>query len=389
MKKVLLSTAALAALVMVGTPAHADTTFEGTVGGYMKAYLGWANTDESSLPAPGDADTQDFDFVRDTELHFNFEGTTDNGLTFGAQIELEVDNGDGAGVDETYGYVSGSWGRVNFGSEDGAAYLLQVAAPSADTNLDGLRTFVNPFNYGQTDLAGHNLSNGLRTVAAHLSTEMDYDNDLTTGADKLTYLTPVFSGFQAGLSWTPDTDNFADVSNTFGGFNLDDQNNEFGQAWEIGGRWEGNFNNVGINVGGGYTTVDMENDVFGGVVFEDFDEWNVGLDLNIGAFGVGTAYTENNGGVSADGDEETWVVGVDYTTGPYVIGASYLDKEIEIGANDDIESDRWAGGVTYSYAPGITFSGTIQHVDHEITGAGVADEDTDGTSVLFGSIFRF
>lgn len=388
MKKVLLSTAALG-MLFAATPALAqDGGFTATVGGYMKAYLGWAGLDEGSLPAPGVAEQQDVDMVRDTELHVNFEQVTSNGLTFGAQIELEVDNGDGSGVDESYGYVSGSWGRVNFGTEDGAAYLLQVAAPSADTNIDGLRQFVNPFAYSQTDLAGQALTRG-GAVSTYLSGEFDYDNDLTSGVDKLTYLTPVFSGFQAGLSWTPDVDNFADISNSLGGFNLDDQGDEFGQAWEVGARWEGTFNNVGINVGGGYTTVDMENDVFGPVAFDDFDEWNVGLDLNIGAFGIGAAYTENNGGVSANGDEETWVVGADYTTGPYTIGVSYLDKSIDIGVNDHVNSDRMTGGVTYSYAPGVTFSGTIQHVEHDITGAGAGDEDTDGTAVLVGSIFRF
>ena len=42
-------------------------------------------------------------------------------------------------IEESYAYFSGAWGRVNFGSEDGAAFLLQVAAPSADANIDGLR----------------------------------------------------------------------------------------------------------------------------------------------------------------------------------------------------------------------------------------------------------
>jgi hypothetical protein len=45
-------------------------------------------------------------------------------------------------VDETYAYFQGDWGRVNLGSEDGAAYLLQVAAPSADSNIDGLRVYI-------------------------------------------------------------------------------------------------------------------------------------------------------------------------------------------------------------------------------------------------------
>ena len=56
--------------------------------------------------------------------------------------------------EESYAYFSGAWGRVNFGKEDGAAYLLQVAAPSADSNVDGLRQYVAGTNYGVVTQAG-------------------------------------------------------------------------------------------------------------------------------------------------------------------------------------------------------------------------------------------
>ena len=43
-----------------------------------------------------------------------------------------------AKTEESYLYFSGNWGRLNLGRENGAAYLLQVAAPSADPNIDGM-----------------------------------------------------------------------------------------------------------------------------------------------------------------------------------------------------------------------------------------------------------
>ena len=55
-------------------------------------------------------------------------------------------------TEESYAYFSGAWGRVNFGKEDGANYLLQVATPSADENFDGLRQYINPQNTGLSNL---------------------------------------------------------------------------------------------------------------------------------------------------------------------------------------------------------------------------------------------
>ncbi len=92
-------------------------------------------------------EVNDFDMIRNTEIHLTGETTLDNGLTVGAHFETAADGGDDFGVDESYIYMSGGWGRVNVGDEDGAGYLLQVAAPSADENIDGIRQFVNPVNY--------------------------------------------------------------------------------------------------------------------------------------------------------------------------------------------------------------------------------------------------
>ena len=149
MKKVLLSTAAVAGLAMVATPAAAQVSLE--LGGYFKGYGAYVDQDETA----GNP-VNDFDIIRNTEVHFGGETTLDNGLTVGAHIEVDADvenTNDSFEVDESYVYFSGGWGRVNVGAEDGASYLLQVAAPSADSNIDGIRQYVNPVNYGASGAA--------------------------------------------------------------------------------------------------------------------------------------------------------------------------------------------------------------------------------------------
>ncbi|MGB4107488.1 MAG: porin [Alphaproteobacteria bacterium] len=401
MKKLLCS-AAVCGLALAATPAQAEDGLTLDVGGYFKGYGFYTNLDDETA-ADGAGENRDIDIIRNTEVHFSGETTLDNGLTVGMHIESGADNEDGFAVNETYAYFSGGWGRVNFGSEDGAAYLLQVEAPSADDNLDGIRQFVNPINYAAIgDLAGAATGLTALNIDGSGSTGgLDYDQDVTGISDKLTYLSPIMNGFQAGLSYTPDV---ADGSNENAG-NLDDVDDALGSAWEAGVRYEGQFNNIGIIAGAGYTHVDLEEQVgaqAGGDSFSDDREvWNAGLDLDIGPFGVGAAYMNDNFGddplsaTTEQEEEETWVVGVDYTTGPFKLGASYLNQEGSANiagatGEEGVEVDRYTGGVVYTYGPGMTFRGSISHAEFEnVAGIAGGSTDADATSVVIGTQINF
>ena len=335
MNKLMLGAAAVA-LTLAVSPAFAadDSGVKLGLGGYFKGYVNYSSEDA----------TRSVDFLRDTEVHFGGETTLDNGLTVGAHIEALADGGEGFDIDESYVYFAGSWGRVNAGNEDGAAYLLQVAAPSADDNIDGIRAFVAPTTLGTAITA-------------------DYANDFARGSDKVTYLSPVFSGFQAGVSFTPENSDAPAFGNRLRlpGVASD--------IMEGAVRYEGMVQNVGLIAGAGYTNAG-DNDI---------NEWNAGVDLDIGAFGVGAVYTTlEDDAVGTDID--TWVAGVDYTTGPFKIGASYLNADADAVG----ELDRYAAGVVYSYGPGMTFRGSVGYAETNDTGA-----DDDATTVTVGTQINF
>ena len=355
MKKILLCSAALVGVAFAAAPAQAQVDV--TVGGHTKNYMGWADNS---------GDNREFDMLRESEIHFNAEGTADNGLTYGFHVEAEADGEDSMDVEESYLYLASNLGRVNLGAEDGAAYLLQVAAPSADANIDGLRQYINPFTAIDS---------------------IDYANDVTGTSDKVTYLSPNWNGVQFGASYTPAIDDVVDLdsittvaeavaaagpavngSNALNGFAVDDQTDFYEGAL----RYEGTFNNIGFALGGGY----------GQGEDNDFSEWNVGADFDIGAFCLGAAYTQSEGDVAGtDFEVDTAVVGVDYTTGPFQFGASYLNKD----ADDAGEADRYAGGVVYTVTQGLSLRGSIQYVEADVDGG----DDIDGTSVLGGVQFNF
>ncbi len=373
MKKLLLGSAAIAGLVLASAPAQAQ--MELTIGGHSKNYVGFLNQDD----APG-TDTRDFDMVRETELHFNGEATLDNGLTFGFQVETEVDAGDDANtIEESYVYLSGTWGRVNLGSENGAAYLLQVAAPSADSNIDGIRQYINPVNVAGLSVVPAGIaSNGPAGSPVGEVDGFDYDNDVTGFSEKITYLSPNFNGFQFGASYTPDTDDTGSGANVLAtGFNTDGAGLE--EAYEVSGRYEGVVSNFGYAVGAGYTAI--ENGTAG---TDDTTEWNIGLDVDAGPFGVGVVYTEFDNGANTNSDADTVVVGVDYTTGPFKFGASYFTQDDETQGATELETDRYTAGVVYTAGAGLSFRGSISQIDHEVGAA-----DADATSVMGGVQINF
>ena len=130
-------------------------------------------------------------------------------------------------------------------------------------------------------------------------------------------------------------------------------------------------------------------------VLNDREAWNVGVDLDWKAFGLGGGYTEDDNGVSGDHlMTETWYLGVDYTTGPFKLGASYISQDQNY-ASAEVESSRWTGGVVYTYGPGMTFRGSVSYTDFEenlgerVDAASSASREADATTVLLGTQINF
>lgn len=368
MKKLLLTAALVALTVPSVAQAQEDQGVKLGIGGYFKGYLSGLSQDDGSTN-----DVRNVDIIRDAEVQFSGEMTLDNGLTVGAYIAADADDGASFNVGDTYAYFSDGWGRVNFGQTDGAAYLLQVAAPAADGNVDGIDPFLGPFNYD---------ASAVTQLATMRDDGIDYDQDQTSADDKMTYLTPVIHGLQLGVSYTPEIGN---SSRSFGNA-LEDEAGDFGDAWDVGARYSRELEVLTFTLGAGYTHMNLEqaDASFG----DDRNAWNVGADFDIGAFGIGAAYTHDNMGErsATDSDVRQFVVGVDYTVGNYVWGASYFDQTNEFGTND-IDTNRYAAGVTYNYGPGMSLRGSILRIEHDVdVGLGA---DFDATAVLVGTDITF
>ena len=442
MRKILLAGTALAGLVALAAPAQAELKMD--LGGYFRGYGVWADNDEPGTAAPGD-DFREFDLRRNAELHATGETTLDNGLTVGAHAELELGNNDlaaagGTGTDEVYAYGSGGWGRVNLGAEDGAAYLLQVAAPSADSNVDGLRTYVQALNPLDPVFVAPSVP-GLPTT---LVLDYDHVSDPTgsEATDRISYMTPKFNAFQAGVSYAPETGMNARANNV-APMATDDNFGDYDQVWEAGVRWDGEFEGFGLSVGGGFSHADLEaadtlviaaitSANAAPLVNDDLTQWNGGVNVAWQGFSLGGSFmraeTENldardvaAGGLLGTGasdtlatidvTKDTWTVGLGWDNGPYHLGGTWLKTEIErdavgVAADDgelaaiDADVERFTVGGGYTYGPGMTFRGAVAWGEFDnSTGAadagqaggfaGAAATNNDFTQVTVGTDIQF
>ena len=171
---------ALLAGAAVAAPVYgAQAQLTVTLGGYTTFRAATYDSD-----TPGATSRE---FQNETEIHVRADGKADNGLLYGVKIEVEND-GDNGGIstDEASIYVGGSWGRIELGDHDGASDQLFIYAPVVGN--------------GQIDEAWFDFAGpDIETDDLLLPTD-------TSDATKVTYLTPELWGLQAGVSYTPQSD---------------------------------------------------------------------------------------------------------------------------------------------------------------------------------------
>ncbi|MCY4551213.1 MAG: porin, partial [Defluviicoccus sp.] len=206
-KQLLAGTAIAAACVLVAGGAAAQDKkmmkpsisvngyYEGVVGGILDEDMG--------------ADTSALDTRTDAEIHFNGRGSLDNGMKLHARVELEGQNnhsqaiGRGSGtvgdpIDEYFIKVSGSFGSITLGGTAGAPVkMLTGMSGSWATGVGENLSFDDGWvpSEGTTGGQFHRI--------AH--------SRLDTGdAEKVTYISPKFGGFQVGMTYSPRRANHDD-----------------------------------------------------------------------------------------------------------------------------------------------------------------------------------
>jgi len=380
MKKILLGTTAIVGTsVLLAAPSLAAEKPKLGMDGYLR-FEAWFSSQDDNVAG---ADAND-NYNRgvafstdDAEIHFFGSSKADNGLEFGFYVELQEGSSDGSsGYDEANVWLGGSWGKLEMGAQDGVENVFKPGGYSVMADKDGAWDGKAIFT---------TLSN-----SAFIGTDLGPRGLQTGDANKITYYTPSFSGFQAGISYTPDS------SVSMSGAVDDEDAGELENAFAFGAQYKGTFNDVSVQVAARYLKSGFQANDNAGATSErnDVNAYGFGAVIGYAGFQLGGQYvhlgdsgiTEANEALGIDAGK-WWDVGVSYTTGPYKVSVAYMSSEAGQGTGtSDDTVDYISVGAGWAVSPGLDLYATYQHVDLDRTGT-TSDNDADlfmiGTQVSF------
>lgn len=354
MKKILLSTSAVALAGTAATSANA-ATWDLDWGGYFEASVGFASVD-----SPAGTDFDGIDVLQDAEIQFTPSITLDNGLTFGVDIQLEG-NTNGDQIDESFAFVKGSFGQVLIGSENSAGYKMMYGAPDVTwigVNSGSLSAFIPTA-----------MSSTFRGVGGSSFIEVGGNND----AQRITYFTPRFAGFQLGVSYArdgqQDSSSAVDI----------DAAGTLHDIFDIGANYVNSFGNFDVAIAGRYGFASVASSTL------DPEVWALGANLGFAGVTVGGSYANaDDQGPSASGD--FFDVGVSYETGPWGFSGTYANGDLD----SNQEQDSYLLGASYKLGPGVTAGAYAGYVDYDAPAGAVGlAGDLDGWVIGTGFKLSF
>ena len=179
----------------VGTPAMAKV--KGSVNGFVTGIFSVGENDDAFDAAQG-GNLNSFVSATDSEVHFNASTALDNGVKIKARVELEGET-QADQIDETWMRISGSFGEFRFGEAD----------KPVDTMVLGSA------GHGASVGMNHRFHTGaIFTTPGTVSITNNTSSDISGDAGGIQYYTPRVSGFQLGVSYTPDNNQDAQPRQT-------------------------------------------------------------------------------------------------------------------------------------------------------------------------------
>lgn len=393
MKKVLLGTSAIALASAFTSQANA-AEWDVKVGGYMEQFVAYADSDIETL---GGDEFDGVDSKQDAEIHFKPSITLDNGIKIGVDVQLEG-NTSGDTIDESFLFISGSFGRIQLGSENSAGYTMTFAAPDVtflNVNSGSTTAFV-PWGgtFGAVPgVTGTSPEGGIvppGTTGATVTTGSDIfrgtlgttflENGTNNDAQRITYFTPRFAGFQLGASYARDGE-----EDTNAQFDINDA--VLANIIDFGANYVNSFGDFDVAISGRY-----------GVAFGDGPNnptiWSAGANFGFAGVTIGGSVAEqnNSGGNAGVGtdikDGFAFDAGISYETGPWGFSFTYFDGENVddenpgvLGANKE-DVQQFLVGASYDLAKGVKLNAFGAYIDFEEEsgdgGAGTAGDDVDG-----------
>lgn len=386
MKKLLLGSTALAAAGLISASAMAAEPIKLTVNGYYQWYFVVGGWDKQASGNDGRTTS----IRQEAEIWFNGITKLDNGTNIGFRIELEAYT-QGDQIDEHYLFASGDWGRIEAGATNGVMSKMVYGSPSA---LPGFGFISQNFNFHAGWAAGN----------TSFSTAIQDDRH-NGDANKISYFTPRFAGFQIGVSYTPEFNPGVNgnVCGATGGsstsFGVCTKNNagEYQHAFQAAINYLATFNSVNLALYGGLMWADPEVKgaavTIGGLTApaDDWFHWLIGANLTFQGFSIGGNIGNDNNGQKGDTDTWMYTAAITYTTGPWTVGGGWRGYRRDLpGTSARDYTDQFELGANYRIGPGIALAGGVIWNSSDTKGSGHGPNETkDSWQLVLGTAITF
>lgn len=364
------------------------------------------NSGAAGVNGGGGAKLSSVDFYDYARLYPGFDAQTAGGLRYGAGLEVRMGGTAPRGDTRSQlryrrinGYVATpTLGMLRVGTANGATAAMAVGhmMGSIATGLwdgDGPTPIVGPAN----------------------PSAFWYSSSNNNNQTKITYFTPQFFGFDAGVSFAPSNGNFenngcstaiAAAGNAgtdcdrLAESNADSQTQRIRNLYELQLRFRGTFVGVGVQVAGGWTGADTVGATGNAAPTESVGLYNLGAtasfigitvggiitggSLNYASFARTTQATGFTAGNTTAGfgsfaplpantgadDLFTWQIGASYAIGPFTVGAAYHEAKYEgnVAVASNAKDRGFGVGASYAVAPGMVLFAEYLYGKREETG---------------------
>lgn len=343
-----------------GAAAAADPIKLG-VGGSYTQYFGYVANDDT-----GTSDYTGFDQKADGEIVFSGETALDNGISFGVEVTLTAQT-DTDQIDGSYLYSEGQFGRFELGSNDNVAVQMHFAAPDVGFGINDSDISDWVFNP-----SGGDADSAFSSTFLYLGENV---------ADKVSWLSPRFSGLQLGLSYIPEFER---------NNNAQPAEDLYNNGYAISANYVKEFGgDVTLSLSAGYLAADKPK----GASTKGAEGYSFGAQLAYDALTVGGSFakTDGSGGAGTDSsislDGSGFDIGVSYAFEPVTLSLSYYHGEVadSTATAGDSENDTVMLSASYEMGPGVSLIGSLFHTKFDAD----SGSKNEGTAILAGISLEF
>ncbi|KIE05540.1 hypothetical protein NF27_DP00840 [Candidatus Jidaibacter acanthamoeba] len=352
---------------------------------------------------PGKADSGKLNsssIVNDTKIKIEVDGDY-NGLKYGGAIKLYADtskakNGSKDIADNVMTYVESGFGRIEAGSHGGATDKMKVSAVSvakATGGIDGDYKFWIHGNTSQLEANPDPVKPEYESYEDIFVSDpyLAVGTEITSKANKISYYTPSFNGFKAGVSYAPDSEAKGTIENAKKHTRKNDRGLGYTNIVELALQYEQTFDDLEFNTSFLYQHGKAKKYIVNGVEKgrKKLNAWEVGALIRYQNFAVAGSYIDwgKTGATTAKlaGQKygaSLWNVGAAYETDKFGASVTYYESKrgatVSWNSGSGKFSDNLASeynklkvlslGVEYKLAQGLMPYAEATHFKHDRAG---------------------